>query len=127
MGAHEQRSLGKLRVGGPGNGAGWDHRSRGQLLAEKGSPEEGWGVGNPTDPVPVLSYYNTTSVLLCLGITALVCLSVTIFSFQTKVSPGACGQGRARGSGIHVGLRRSRGLNGVWECLLEEGCTGLWG
>ncbi|KFP85999.1 Protein lifeguard 2, partial [Acanthisitta chloris] len=30
------------------------------------------------------SYYNTKSVLLCLGITALVCLSVTIFSFQTK-------------------------------------------
>lgn len=32
------------------------------------------------------SYYNTKSVLLCLGITALVCLSVTLFSFQTKVS-----------------------------------------
>lgn len=31
------------------------------------------------------SYYDTKSVLLCLGITALVCLSVTIFSFQTKV------------------------------------------
>ncbi|XP_057243678.1 protein lifeguard 2 [Malurus melanocephalus] len=31
------------------------------------------------------SYYNTKSVLLCLGITALVCLSVTIFSFQSKV------------------------------------------
>ncbi|NXQ66715.1 LFG2 protein, partial [Quiscalus mexicanus] len=30
-------------------------------------------------------YYNTKSVLLCLGITALVCLSVTIFSFQSKV------------------------------------------
>ncbi|KFP42842.1 Protein lifeguard 2, partial [Chlamydotis macqueenii] len=30
------------------------------------------------------SYYNTKSVLLCLGITALVCLSVTLFSFQTK-------------------------------------------
>ncbi|NXN75398.1 LFG2 protein, partial [Himantopus himantopus] len=30
------------------------------------------------------NYYNTKSVLLCLGITALVCLSVTIFSFQTK-------------------------------------------
>ncbi|XP_077810270.1 protein lifeguard 2 isoform X3 [Macaca mulatta] len=39
------------------------------------------------------SYYNTTSVLLCLGITALVCLSVTVFSFQTKVSFGACRQG----------------------------------
>ncbi|EPY86221.1 protein lifeguard 2 [Camelus ferus] len=35
------------------------------------------------------SYYNTTSVLLCLGITALVCLSVTVFSFQTK-GPQEC-------------------------------------
>ncbi|NXQ13450.1 LFG2 protein, partial [Peucedramus taeniatus] len=34
-------------------------------------------------PFPSL-YYNTKSVLLCLGITALVCLSVTIFSFQSK-------------------------------------------
>ncbi|NXB46959.1 LFG2 protein, partial [Leucopsar rothschildi] len=34
-------------------------------------------------PLPSL-YYNTKSVLLCLGITALVCLSVTIFSFQSK-------------------------------------------
>ncbi|XP_046880873.1 fas apoptotic inhibitory molecule 2b [Hypomesus transpacificus] len=33
----------------------------------------------------VSSFYNTKSVVLCLGITALVCLSVTIFSFQTKV------------------------------------------
>lgn len=31
-------------------------------------------------------------MLLCLGITALVCLSVTIFSFQTKVSSGASQQ-----------------------------------
>ncbi|XP_075055234.1 protein lifeguard 2-like [Mixophyes fleayi] len=31
------------------------------------------------------SYYNTKSVILCLGITALVCLAVTLFSFQTKV------------------------------------------
>ncbi|KAF7659188.1 hypothetical protein LDENG_00001680 [Lucifuga dentata] len=31
------------------------------------------------------SFYNTKSVVLCLGITALVCLSVTIFSFQSKV------------------------------------------
>ncbi len=31
------------------------------------------------------SFYNTKSVILCLGITALVCLSVTIFSFQSKV------------------------------------------
>uniref|UniRef100_A0A670YIR8 Protein lifeguard 2 n=1 Tax=Pseudonaja textilis TaxID=8673 RepID=A0A670YIR8_PSETE len=36
------------------------------------------------------SYYNTTSVLLCLGITALVCLSVTIFSFQTKYDFTSC-------------------------------------
>ncbi|NWU32021.1 LFG2 protein, partial [Dyaphorophyia castanea] len=51
----------------------------------------------PESPVPIpvgmipvwfsrslCSYYNTKSVLLCLGITALVCLSVTIFSFQSK-------------------------------------------
>ncbi|XP_044143981.1 protein lifeguard 2 [Bufo gargarizans] len=31
------------------------------------------------------SYYNTTSVIVCLGITALVCLTVTLFSYQTKV------------------------------------------
>ncbi|XP_030051315.1 protein lifeguard 2 [Microcaecilia unicolor] len=30
------------------------------------------------------SYYNTKSVLLCLGITALVCLAIIIFSFQSK-------------------------------------------
>ncbi|PIO25352.1 hypothetical protein AB205_0148150 [Aquarana catesbeiana] len=36
------------------------------------------------------SYYNTTSVILCLGITALVCISVTIFSFQTKVDFTSC-------------------------------------
>uniref|UniRef100_A0A8C0GHR6 Protein lifeguard 2 n=1 Tax=Chelonoidis abingdonii TaxID=106734 RepID=A0A8C0GHR6_CHEAB len=36
------------------------------------------------------NYYNTTSVLLCLGITALVCLSVTIFSFQTKFDFTSC-------------------------------------
>ncbi|TDH14310.1 hypothetical protein EPR50_G00040830 [Perca flavescens] len=33
----------------------------------------------------VSSYYNTKSVVLCLGITSLVCLSVTIFSFQSKI------------------------------------------
>ncbi|KAM3845868.1 protein lifeguard 2 isoform 2-T2 [Vipera latastei] len=38
----------------------------------------------------ISSYYNTTSVLLCLGITALVCLSVTIFSFQTKYDFTSC-------------------------------------
>ncbi|XP_063808121.1 protein lifeguard 2 [Pseudophryne corroboree] len=31
------------------------------------------------------SFYDTKSVILCLGITALVCLSVTLFSFQIKV------------------------------------------
>ncbi|KAK2497887.1 hypothetical protein MC885_015314 [Smutsia gigantea] len=36
------------------------------------------------------SYYNTMSVLLCLGITALVCLSVTVFSFQTKFDFTSC-------------------------------------
>ncbi|XP_066564536.1 protein lifeguard 2 isoform X1 [Amia ocellicauda] len=36
------------------------------------------------------SYYNTKSVLLCLGITALVCLSITIFSFQTKFDFTSC-------------------------------------
>ncbi|XP_019366959.1 PREDICTED: protein lifeguard 2 [Crocodylus porosus] len=36
------------------------------------------------------SYYDTKSVLLCLGITALVCLSVTIFSFQTKYDFTSC-------------------------------------
>lgn len=74
-----------------------------------------------------LSYYNTTSVLLCLGITALVCLSVTIFSFQTKVSPGGCEQGRARGPRVYMGLRRGRDLSWVWGYYLEEGCIGLWG
>ncbi|XP_061871640.1 protein lifeguard 2 [Colius striatus] len=36
------------------------------------------------------SYYNTKSVLLCLGITALVCFSVMIFSFQTKFDFTSC-------------------------------------
>lgn len=36
------------------------------------------------------SFYNTKSVVLCLGITALVCLSVTIFSFQSKVRAAEC-------------------------------------
>ncbi|KAM6977981.1 fas apoptotic inhibitory molecule 2b [Aplochiton taeniatus] len=31
------------------------------------------------------SYYNTKSVIMCLGITTLVCLTVTVFSFQTKI------------------------------------------
>uniref|UniRef100_A0A8C1TCM6 Protein lifeguard 2 n=1 Tax=Cyprinus carpio TaxID=7962 RepID=A0A8C1TCM6_CYPCA len=34
---------------------------------------------------PLSSYYNTKSVVICLGITALVCLAITIFSFQTKI------------------------------------------
>ena len=34
-------------------------------------------------------------MLLCLSITALVCLSVTVFSFQTKVSSGARGPRKA--------------------------------
>ncbi|XP_058869143.1 protein lifeguard 2-like isoform X2 [Acipenser ruthenus] len=38
----------------------------------------------------ISSYYNTKSVLLCLGITAMVCLSVTIFSFQTKFDFTSC-------------------------------------
>ncbi|KAF6735742.1 Protein lifeguard 2 [Oryzias melastigma] len=38
----------------------------------------------------VSSFYNTKSVILCLGITALVCLSVTIFSFQSKVDVTSC-------------------------------------
>ncbi|XP_068598798.1 fas apoptotic inhibitory molecule 2b isoform X2 [Brachionichthys hirsutus] len=36
------------------------------------------------------SFYNTKSVVLCLGITALVCLSVTVFSFQSKVDVTSC-------------------------------------
>ncbi|KAM9321476.1 protein lifeguard 2 [Gastrophryne carolinensis] len=36
------------------------------------------------------SFYNTKSVILCLGITALVCLSVTLFSFQTRVDFTTC-------------------------------------
>ncbi|XP_066528412.1 fas apoptotic inhibitory molecule 2b [Hoplias malabaricus] len=33
----------------------------------------------------VSSFYNTKSVLLCLGITAVVCVCVTLFSFQSAV------------------------------------------
>ncbi|XP_031421671.1 protein lifeguard 2 isoform X2 [Clupea harengus] len=36
------------------------------------------------------SFYNTKSVVLCLGITVLVCLSVTLFSFQTKFDITSC-------------------------------------
>ncbi|KAG8509102.1 Protein lifeguard 2 [Galemys pyrenaicus] len=57
-----------------------------------------WGEGEQrvqpcleADPLArARSYYNTTSVLLCLGITALVCLSVTLFSFQTKCDFTSC-------------------------------------
>ncbi|MED6244078.1 hypothetical protein ATANTOWER_013563 [Ataeniobius toweri] len=38
----------------------------------------------------VSSFYNTKSVMLCLGITALVCLSVTLFSFQSKIDVTSC-------------------------------------
>ncbi|KAK2862252.1 hypothetical protein Q5P01_001785 [Channa striata] len=38
----------------------------------------------------VSSFYNTKSVVLCLGITALVCLSVTVFSFQSRVDITSC-------------------------------------
>lgn len=43
---------------------------------------ERWRTSSP------FSFYNTKSVVLCLGITSLVCLSVTIFSFQSKVRAG---------------------------------------
>ncbi|XP_043107573.1 fas apoptotic inhibitory molecule 2b [Puntigrus tetrazona] len=33
----------------------------------------------------ISSFYNTKSVVLCIGITATVCLCVTIFSFQSKI------------------------------------------
>ncbi|KAM5179905.1 protein lifeguard 2 [Mantella aurantiaca] len=38
----------------------------------------------------IASYYNTTTVILCLGITALVCIAVTLFSFQSKVDFTSC-------------------------------------
>ncbi|XP_008318288.1 fas apoptotic inhibitory molecule 2b isoform X1 [Cynoglossus semilaevis] len=38
----------------------------------------------------ISSFYNTKSVLLCVGITAMVCLAVTIFSFQSKVDVTSC-------------------------------------
>ncbi|TSL61261.1 Protein lifeguard 2 [Bagarius yarrelli] len=36
------------------------------------------------------SYYNTKSVMICLGITVLVCLTVSLFSFQTKIDVTSC-------------------------------------
>ena len=75
------------------------------------------------------SYYNTTSVLLCLGITALVCLSVTVFSFQTKVSSGACGQVKAEGVGAPSIVGRGKGMRRVWEATWcgRGRNAGFWG
>ncbi|XP_042281767.1 protein lifeguard 3-like [Thunnus albacares] len=39
----------------------------------------------------ISSYYDTKAVLLAMGITALVCVAVTIFCFQTKVDFTSCG------------------------------------
>ncbi|XP_015241176.1 PREDICTED: protein lifeguard 2-like [Cyprinodon variegatus] len=36
------------------------------------------------------SFYNTKSVVMCLGITVAVCLIVTVFSFQTKLDVTSC-------------------------------------
>uniref|UniRef100_A0A670YQD4 Protein lifeguard 2 n=1 Tax=Pseudonaja textilis TaxID=8673 RepID=A0A670YQD4_PSETE len=59
---------------------------------EECKPVQGYIQANPAWywPSKLTPYYNTTSVLLCLGITALVCLSVTIFSFQTKYDFTSC-------------------------------------
>ncbi|XP_071771942.2 protein lifeguard 3-like [Centroberyx gerrardi] len=39
----------------------------------------------------IASYYDTKAVFLAIGITAVVCVAVTIFSFQTKVDFTSCG------------------------------------
>ncbi|XP_042350559.1 protein lifeguard 3-like [Plectropomus leopardus] len=39
----------------------------------------------------ISSYYETKAVLIAMGITALVCIAVTIFCFQTKVDFTSCG------------------------------------
>ncbi|MGH0139917.1 UNVERIFIED_CONTAM: hypothetical protein FKN15_004113 [Acipenser sinensis] len=39
----------------------------------------------------VSSYYDTKAVFLALGITAIVCIIVTVFCFQTKVDFTSCG------------------------------------
>ncbi|XP_064419955.1 transmembrane BAX inhibitor motif containing 1a [Latimeria chalumnae] len=39
----------------------------------------------------IASFYDTKSVFLCLGITVLVCIAVTVFCFQTKVDFTSCG------------------------------------
>lgn len=58
-------------------------------------------------------------MLLCLGITALVCLSVTIFSFQSKVgaSPGKGHIGGRTGSWGQLGMS-----GGLWVQDQSEGC-----
>ncbi|XP_032879411.1 protein lifeguard 3, partial [Amblyraja radiata] len=51
----------------------------------------------------IASFYSTKSVFLCIGITALVCLGVTIFCFQTKVDFTSCrGLFCALGIGLFV-------------------------
>ncbi|XP_026232224.1 protein lifeguard 3-like [Anabas testudineus] len=39
----------------------------------------------------ISSYYETKAVLLAMGITAIVCIAVTVFCFQTKVDFTSCG------------------------------------
>ncbi|XP_028292544.1 protein lifeguard 3-like [Gouania willdenowi] len=39
----------------------------------------------------ISSYYSTKAVFLAMGITAVVCISVTVFCFQTKVDFTSCG------------------------------------
>ncbi|KAL7384982.1 hypothetical protein ABVT39_012886 [Epinephelus coioides] len=39
----------------------------------------------------ISSYYETKAVLIAMGITALVCIAVTVFCFQTKVDFTSCG------------------------------------
>ncbi|XP_056145411.1 protein lifeguard 3 [Lampris incognitus] len=39
----------------------------------------------------IASYYETKAVFLAIGITAIVCVSVTVFCFQTKVDFTSCG------------------------------------
>uniref|UniRef100_A0A3Q3KWA0 Protein lifeguard 2 n=1 Tax=Mastacembelus armatus TaxID=205130 RepID=A0A3Q3KWA0_9TELE len=51
----------------------------------------------------VSSFYNTKSVVLCLGITALVCLSVTIFSFQRCPVLFVYGHAALRPHHLHCG------------------------
>ncbi|TMS06883.1 Protein lifeguard 3 [Larimichthys crocea] len=39
----------------------------------------------------ISSYYETTAVFIAIGVTAVVCIAVTIFCFQTKVDFTSCG------------------------------------